>query len=70
MPNQHFSKSRRVSLLSLLSLAIAPTLARAEEWPSKSLTFVVPFPAGGSNDIAARVVGDGVRRRLGQTVVD
>ena len=69
MPNQHFSKSRRVSLLSLLSLAIAPTLARAEEWPSKSLTFVVPFPAGGSNDIAARVVGDGVRRRLGQTVV-
>lgn len=69
MPNQHFSKSRRASLVSLLSLAIAPTLTRAEEWPSKSLTFVVPFPAGGSNDIAARVVGDGVRRRLGQTVV-
>ena len=69
MPNQHFSKSRRVSLLSLLGLAIAPAIARAEEWPSKSLTFVVPFPAGGSNDIAARVVGDGVRKRLGQTVV-
>ncbi len=68
MPNQHFSKSRRASLVSLLSLAVVPCLSHAEEWPSKSLTFVVPFPAGGSNDIAARVVGDGVRRRLGQTV--
>ena len=66
---QNFSKSRRASLLSLLGLAIVPRAASAQEWPSKSLTFVVPFPAGGSNDIAARVVGEGVRQRLGQTVV-
>ncbi len=69
MPIHNFSQSRRTSLCSLLGLAIAPTITQAQEWPGKSLTFVVPFPAGGSNDIAARVVGEGVRQRLGQTVV-
>lgn len=61
--------SRRRSLLSLLGLAMTPLTVLAQEWPTKSLTFVVPFPAGGSNDIAARVVAEGVRKRLNQTVV-
>lgn len=69
MPKHHFFESRRTSLLSLLGLAIAPAFAQGQEWPGKSLTLVVPFPAGGSNDIAARVVGEGIRQRLGQTVV-
>jgi len=50
-------------------MSCLPVSALAEDWPSKSLTFVVPFPAGGSNDIAARLVAEGVRQRLGQTVV-
>jgi tripartite-type tricarboxylate transporter receptor subunit TctC len=41
----------------------------AQDWPSKSVTLVVPFPAGGSNDLAARIVAEGVRQRIGQTVV-
>lgn len=69
MSNDLFQQSRRNSLLSLLSLAMVPAAAIAQEWPAKSLTFVVPFPAGGSNDIAARVVAEGVRKRLAQTVV-
>lgn len=48
---------------------MAPIAAIAQEWPARPLTFVVPFPAGGSNDFAARVVAEGVRKRLGQTVV-
>jgi tripartite-type tricarboxylate transporter receptor subunit TctC len=56
-------------LLLLLSLGIAPGVALADDWPAKALTFVVPFPPGGSNDVAARVVADSVRRRIGQTVV-
>jgi tripartite-type tricarboxylate transporter receptor subunit TctC len=63
------ARSRRASLSFLLGLAAAPFAARAQEWPSKPLTFVVPFPAGGSNDIAARVVAEGVRQRIGQTVL-
>ncbi|MEY4295640.1 MAG: hypothetical protein RLY82_1328, partial [Pseudomonadota bacterium] len=61
--------SRRGALLTLLGISMLPLSAIAQEWPAKSLTFVVPFPAGGSNDIAARMVAEGVRKRLGQSVV-
>jgi tripartite-type tricarboxylate transporter receptor subunit TctC len=40
----------------------------ADEWPKQGLRWVVPFPVGGSNDIAARLVADSVRSRLNQTI--
>ncbi len=49
-------------------LWIGSTTALADEWPKQGLRFVVPFPVGGSNDIAARLVGESVRVRLGQSV--
>jgi tripartite-type tricarboxylate transporter receptor subunit TctC len=65
--------SRRTAALSVLSLVLMPSLtpafAQTQDWPTKSLTFVVPFPAGGSNDIAARLVAEGIRKQLGQNVV-
>ena len=61
--------SRRHSLLTLLLLALAPLAGLAQEWPAKAVTLIVPFPPGGSNDVAARVVADSLRKRLGQTVV-
>ena len=54
----------------LLSLAIcAPQLAVAADWPNRPIHFIVPFPAGGSTDVAARVVGDYLSRTLGQQIV-
>jgi tripartite-type tricarboxylate transporter receptor subunit TctC len=64
-----FHPSRRHSLISLAGLALSPLLAHAQEWPIKSMSWVVPFPAGGSNDIAARVLAEGVGKRLSQSVV-
>jgi tripartite-type tricarboxylate transporter receptor subunit TctC len=52
--------------MALISTFCAPTLA--DDWPKQGLKFVVPFPVGGSNDIAARLVGEVLRTRLGQTV--
>ncbi len=73
MHTQVDSQSRRQAIVVSLSASLAfiwPTQsANAQDWPVKSLSFVVPFPPGGSNDVAARVVAEGVRKRLGQSVV-
>lgn len=54
----------------LLSLFIAPCAAPAQDWPSRGpIRITVPFPAGGSTDLAARVVGEYLSREFGQQVV-
>lgn len=61
--------------LALLMAAIvtatvgAQNLARAAEWPDRPIHFIVPFPAGSSSDIVARIVAQGLGKRLGQTFV-
>jgi len=59
----------RVLALILAFATGAPLAGAAAEWPSRPIHFIVPFPAGGSTDIAARVVGDYLSRELGQQVV-
>jgi len=51
-----------------LAAAFAPA-ARAQAYPSKPITWVVPFAPGGSTDIVARVVGEQLGRNLQQAVV-
>ncbi|MBP7565343.1 MAG: tripartite tricarboxylate transporter substrate binding protein [Burkholderiaceae bacterium] len=48
------------------ALALA---ASAQEYPTKPVTLVVPFPAGGSTDVQARLVAKGLQERLGKPVV-
>jgi tripartite-type tricarboxylate transporter receptor subunit TctC len=43
--------------------------AVAESWPQRTVRIVVPFPAGSAIDVAARIIGDGLARRWGQSVV-
>lgn len=43
--------------------------AQAETWPAKSVRFIVPYPPGGSTDLAARTVAERLTRSLGQQVV-
>lgn len=49
----------------------APALAnaQAQSFPSKPVTMIVPFPAGGGSDILARVVAEQMRKSLGQPVI-
>jgi tripartite-type tricarboxylate transporter receptor subunit TctC len=56
-------------LVALLALTLAPLAeAQAQEWPVRPVRFIVPFPAGGSTDLAARVLGEYLSRTLGQQV--
>jgi tripartite-type tricarboxylate transporter receptor subunit TctC len=55
--------------LLLLALAFAMVPAWAQTWPAKPVRFIVPFPPGGSTDVAARTVAEKLSRALGQQVV-
>jgi tripartite-type tricarboxylate transporter receptor subunit TctC len=55
--------------MSVLVAAAHPGAAQAQTYPSRTIKLVVPYPPGGSTDIAARIVGDHLSRALGQSVV-
>jgi tripartite-type tricarboxylate transporter receptor subunit TctC len=56
------------AVLAALFIALAPPAA-AQQYPSRAITIVVPFPAGGPTDTLARILGERMRVALGQTVV-
>ena len=53
----------------LLGLALVAGPAFAQAWPAKPVRFIVPFPPGGSTDVAARTVAERLSRSFGQQVV-
>ncbi|WP_245431122.1 Bug family tripartite tricarboxylate transporter substrate binding protein [Rhodoplanes roseus] len=54
---------------SALAAPALPRPARAEAYPSRPITMLVPFPAGGPTDSIARLVGERMRQELGQAIV-
>src|SRR5262245_10333463 len=56
-------------VVALLAILVAIPTAKAQEWPNRPVRFIVPFPAGGSTDVGARLVGEYLSRSLHQQVV-
>lgn len=71
-PDRPAVKQRRQALVAMAAFAATswlPGAAIAQNYPTKPITIVVPFPAGGTTDILARIVGQYMSRDLNQAVV-
>jgi len=55
--------------VALLGAILVSGIASAQDYPTRPITLVVPFPAGGGNDALARAVAERMTRTLGQQVV-
>jgi len=62
-----------VGLAALAVVAVAGARflpsASALDYPTRPITMIVPYPAGGPSDVVARIVADGMSKHLGQTIV-
>jgi tripartite-type tricarboxylate transporter receptor subunit TctC len=59
----------RLVVAVVLAALTAVAAAQAQTYPSRSITLVVPYPAGGSSDTLARILTEPLRAQLGQPIV-
>jgi len=57
-----------LGLACCLWFALIPAPARADDYPSRSIRLIIPFPPGGSNDVVGRIIANQLGRSLGQQV--
>src|SRR3954465_12947239 len=61
---------KRLALLVLAGLAVgAPTAAWAQDFPTRQITLIAPWPAGGAVDAVCRALAQPLSERLGKSVV-
>jgi tripartite-type tricarboxylate transporter receptor subunit TctC len=66
---------RVIALLAVSMIFASPIRAQdtpqqgTSDWPTRPLHFIVPFPAGGSTDVGARVIANHLTRSLAQQIV-
>jgi tripartite-type tricarboxylate transporter receptor subunit TctC len=62
-------RSLAAALLAALAISAAPGAMAADAYPSRPITMIVPFGAGGGTDVIARAVSDELSRALNQSIV-
>ena len=66
---RNLRKRALLGALAAAAAALALPGAWAQTWPSRSVSIIVPFPAGGTTDVLARALGQELSKTLGQPVV-
>ena len=62
-------KTYRILFAGIIAVCLSADAALSQDWPTRPVTLVVPFGAGGSSDVIGRVVAEGLRVQLGQPVI-
>src|ERR1700719_1798430 len=60
---------KAAAVLPLAQAARSSAASAQGAWPARTITMIVPFPAGGQADLAARAVGGALEKILGQAVI-
>jgi len=60
---------KKLFVLTAAALLAGVAGAQAQAWPTRPITMIVPFAAGGPTDVVARIVGEHMSRTLGQQIV-
>jgi len=66
---RHVSTLKSLLCVAAIVFCTAPAQLRAQTYPSRPITVVVPFPAGGPSDVVARIVTEQMGKILGQSLV-
>lgn len=56
-------------VVALIAAMLFAVPSGAQDYPTRTITMVVPYPAGGPSDVVARIVADGMSKRLGQAII-
>ena len=62
-------KSLAVKLAAALAVLVVASAAHAQDYPKRPISMIVPFAAGGTSDVIARVVAEEMAKSLGQPIV-
>src|SRR4051794_40071592 len=61
--------TRRTALAGLVASAAATSLRAQPAWPDHTVKIIVPYPAGGSTDVLARLLAEELKQKFGQSFV-
>ncbi len=61
--------TRAMRIVAVAALALAAGLAHAQDYPTKPIRMIVPYPPGGGTDVVARIVNEKLSAELGQPIV-
>jgi len=64
-----FTKTTLLKALLLAATFMLPGMSQAQNYPTKPIKFLVPYPAGGTTDVLARLVAEKVGAKFGQPVI-
>lgn len=70
MPIPAFARVKTLAMAFAAGVAMATSVHADDSYPSRPVTMIVPFAAGGASDVIARLIGDEMGRALGQRIVN